>query len=164
VAIGLAIYAQGALYPDDKAVVQTPRGDFVTTPEAAPALQETVDFIRSHTAPGEPILTLPADAGLYFMTGRTPALYDVMFLPGLLDSRADELEAIARLEDERVRYAVISRRRFDGYGYQRFGDDYNRPFAARIVGGRDPVATFGDGVRHGGTNPSSSYAIYRVRY
>lgn len=164
VAIGLAAYAQVALYRDDDAAVQTPRGSFVTRAEAAPALQQTIDFIDSHTAPGEPILALPADAGLHFMTGRAPALYDVMFLPGLLDSRADERNAIARLEGEGVRYAVISRRRFDGYGYERFGVDYNRPFAAWISGGRDPVATFGNGIRQGGTNPSSSYAIYRIRY
>ena len=64
---------------------------------------------RATPHPGEPILALPADAGLSFMTDRPPALYNPMFLPGLLDSRADEVEAIAQLEAEHVRYAVVER-------------------------------------------------------
>jgi hypothetical protein len=162
VAVGLAAYAQAALYPDNSARVDAPRGNFVTTAAAAPALQETIDFITSHTAPGEPILALPADAGLTFMTGRPPALHDVMFLPGLLDSHADELAAISRLEAERVRYAVISARRFDGYGAGRFGLDYNRRLAAWIRAGGAPVATFGDGSRSRGTIPATSFAVYKL--
>ncbi len=104
----------------------------MTTASAAPALQRTIDFIDSHTSPGERTLDLPADAGLNFMTDRPPALYDVMFLPGLLDSRADERKAIARLEREGVRYAVISKRRFDGYGFSRFGVDYNHLLASYV--------------------------------
>ncbi|HEX8929535.1 MAG TPA: hypothetical protein VGA45_11515, partial [Actinomycetota bacterium] len=42
VAFALAAYAQVGLYRDDDATVHTPRGSFVTTAAAAPALQETV--------------------------------------------------------------------------------------------------------------------------
>jgi hypothetical protein len=162
VALGLAAYAQVALYPDDDAAVHTARGSFVTTAAAAPALQRTIDYIASHTSPGEPTLDLPADAGLNFMTDRPPALHDVMFLPGLLDSRADEREAIARLKRKGVRYAVISKRRFDGYGFSRFGVDYNRLLAS-FVERRPPVARFGQGEpAAAGTNPSRSYTIYRI--
>ena len=164
VAIGLIAYAQIGLYRDDSAEVHTPRGSFVSTPEAAPALQGTIDFIDSHTAPGEPILAVPLDSGLHFMTGRPPALYDAMFLPGLLDSRADELAAIARLKAEHVRYAVIDQRRFSGYVFERFGVDYNRLFARWITRGGAPVATFGGPPRVGGTNPSNFYTVYRIRY
>ena len=94
VALGLIAYAQIGLYRDDSATLHTPRGSFVTTPAAAPALQGTIDYIDSHTAPGEKIVAIPLDSGLHFMTGRPPALYNAMFLPGLLDSRQDELEAI----------------------------------------------------------------------
>ncbi len=162
VAIGLAAYAQLALYPDDDATVVTPRGSFVTTAAAAPGLQGTVDFIRTHTEPGEPILALPSDAGLHFMTGRPAALHDVMFLPGLLDSRDDELAAIARLEAEGVRYAIVSERRFDGYGFERFGGDYNHLLAARIQREGGPVATFGAGPAAAGTNPSTAFAVYEL--
>jgi len=162
VAIGLTAYAQIALYPDSSAVVSTARGSFVTTPASAPALQGTVDFIDSHTAPGETILALPTDSGLSFLSDRPAALYDAMFLPGLLDSRADEVAAIARLEAEGTRYAIVDRRRFDGYRYERFGVEYNRVLSAWIHRNGPPVTTFGDGGTVGGTNPATSYSIYRI--
>ncbi|HVD41394.1 MAG TPA: hypothetical protein VNC16_10390 [Solirubrobacterales bacterium] len=162
VAVGLAAYAQVGLYRDDDATVDTPRGSFVTTAAAAPALQETIDFISSHSEPGEPLLAVPSDAGINFMTGRPPALYNPMFLPGLLDTRADELAAIARIDAEGVRYAVVSNRRFDGYGSSYFGGDYNRLLAARIEREGPPVAEFGNGEPAGGTNPATSFAIYEL--
>jgi hypothetical protein len=163
IAIGLAAYAQVGLYRDEGATVNTPRGSFVTTTVAAPGLQATIDFISAHTAPDEPILALPSDAGLNFMSGRPPALYNVMFLPGLLDTRADEVEAIAQLEAEHVRYAIVSGRRFDGYGFQHFGGDYNRLLGARIQREGGPVATFGDSGLAAGTNPSTSFAVYDLQ-
>jgi hypothetical protein len=163
VAVGLAAYAQVGLYRDNDATVSTPRGSFATTTAAAPGLQGTIDFIRTHTAAGEPLLALPSDAGINFMSGRPPALYNVMFLPGLLDTRADEVEAIAQLDAEHVRYAVVSGRRFDGYGFQRFGGDYNRLLDARIKREGGPVATFGDDNLAAGTNPSTSFAIYDLQ-
>ncbi len=162
VALGLAAYAQVGLYRDDDATVSTARGSFVTTAAAAPGLQGTVDFIRTHSAPGEPILALPSDAGLHFMTDRPQALYNVMFLPGLLDTRADEVEAISQLESAGVRYAVISKRRFDGYGFERFGDDYNGLLGDWVRRNGGPVASFGDGADAAGTNPSTSFAVYEV--
>ncbi len=164
VAIGLTAYAQIALYPDSSAAVNTERGSFLTAPASAPVIQETVDYIDSHTAPGEAVLAVPSDSGLNFMTDRPAPLYDAMFLPGLLDSHQDEREAIARLEAENVRYAVVDNRRFVGYRYEHFGSDYNRMFAAWIHRNGAPVATFGNTGAEppGGTNPPTSFEIYRV--
>jgi hypothetical protein len=164
VAIGLAAYAQVALYPDSSAAVHTKRGSFLTTPASAPVVQETIDYIDAHTPPSEPVLAVPSDSGLNFMTDRAAPLYDAMFLPGLLDSRQDEREAIARLEAGHVRYAVIENRRYVGYRYEHFGGDYNRMFAAWIRRNGAPVATFGDTSAEppGGTNPPTSFEIYRI--
>lgn len=164
VAIGLAAYAQIALYPDSSAAVYTKRGSFLTTPASAPVVQETIDYIDAHTPPSEPVLAVPSDSGLNFMTDRAAPLYDAMFLPGLLDSRQDEREAIARLEAEHVRYAVIENRRYVGYRFERFGGDYNRMFASWIRRNGPPVATFGDTSAEppGGTNPPTSFEIYRI--
>src|SRR5262249_31688729 len=159
VALGIAAYAQIALYPDSSAAVKTERGSFLTSPASAPVLQETIDFVDSHTAPGEPILAVPADSGLSFMTDRPAALYDAMFLPGLLDPAADEREAIARLEAEHMRYAIVDNRRFVDYRYELFGIDYNRRLAAWIHRNGGPVASFGGGPRPGGTNPPTSFQI-----
>ena len=162
VAIGLAAYAQVGLYRDNDATVTTPRGSFDTTAAAAPGLQGAIDYIRTHTAPGEPLLAVPSDAGINFMTGRPAALYNPMFLPGLLDTRADEVQAIRELEANGTRYAVVSKRRFDGYGFEYFGGDYNRLLAARIAREGPPVATFGSGPAVGGTNPATSFAVYEL--
>jgi hypothetical protein len=162
VALGLAAYAQVGLYRDDDATVSTPRGNFVTSAAAAPALQQTIDFVRSHTEPGEPLLAAPSDAGINFMTGRPPALYNPMFLPGLLDTRADERAAIAQLDAEHVRYAIVSNRHFDGYGFERFGEDYNRLLMSRIEREGPPLAVFGSGVA-AGTNPSTSFSVYALQ-
>ncbi|HMI69823.1 MAG TPA: hypothetical protein VK510_07490 [Solirubrobacteraceae bacterium] len=165
VAAGMAAYSLIGLYPDQSTAVHTARGTVMMNAQAARAFQPTVDYIERNTRPGEPILAVPADAGLYFMTGRVPALYDVMFIPGLLDSRADEQLAIARLRREGVRLAVVGKRRFVGYGTTTFGADYNRLLAGEITGSGAPVATFGDPSKPaaGGTNPSEAYRIYRLR-
>lgn len=163
VAIGLAAYAQGALYPHEDTIVHTERGSFKTTAAAAPALQGTLNWIDSHTEPGEAVLAVPADAGIDFMSDRRVPLYNPMFLPGLLYDHAEEREAIQRLEAEGVRYAVVDKRNFDNYPHERFGIEYNRPFAAWIERHGAPVAEFGDGARVGGENPATSFAIYDIR-
>jgi hypothetical protein len=162
VAVGLAAYAQVGLYRDQSATVRTPRGSFVTTAAAAPGLQGATDYVDGHTAAGEPLLAVPSDAGIDFMTGRPPALYNPMFLPGLLDSRADELAAIAAIDREQVRYAVVSARRFDGYGFSYFGEDYNRLLAKRIEREGPPVARFGSGLPAAGTNVATRFEVYRL--
>jgi hypothetical protein len=59
---------------------------------------------------------------------------------------------------------VVGERRFVGYGFSRFGVDYNRLLAAEITRGGGPAATFGDpGDTAAGTNPSRAYRIYRLR-
>lgn len=162
VALGLAAYAQVGLYRDDDATVETPRGSFVTSAAAAPGLQATIDFIAANTEPGESLLAVPSDAGINFMTGRPPALYNPMFLPGLLDTTADERGAIAALDAEGVRYAVVSQRRYDGFNFERFGDDYNQLLMARIEREGPPVAVFGAGGAAAGTNPSTAFAVYAL--
>jgi hypothetical protein len=162
VAVALAGYAQVGLYRDNDATVTTPRGSFDTTAAAAPGLQGAIDYISTHTAPGEPLLAVPSDAGINFMTGRPAALYNPMFLPGLLDSRADEVQAIAELESKGVRYAVVSERRFDGYNFSYFGGDYDRLLAARIEREGPPVAKFGSGPPVGGTNAATYFEIYKL--
>ena len=89
----------------------------------------------------------PLDAGLHFMTDRPPALYDAMFLPGLLDSRADELAAIARLEAEGVRYAVIDQRASAATASNTSASNTTSSSPPGSTRGGAPVASFGDGDR-----------------
>ncbi len=163
VAAGIALYATVALYPDKGTVIHTAAGDFVGDNASAGAQQQAIDFLRSHTAPGEPILALPADAGTYFLTDRPQALYENMFLPGLLDTRADERAAIARLKRERVRYALVSNRDTSAFETGRFGIGYNQLLGRYLRSGR-LVATFGDPqAAPGGGNPSQGFRVYALR-
>jgi hypothetical protein len=163
VAAGLALYALVALYPDQDTPVHTARGTVMMPAQAAQAFQPTVDYVERATRPDDPIVSAPSDGGIYFMTGRRPALYNVMFFPGLLDTVADEREAVARIRAEHVRVAVIGAHKLVGFGFTTFGADYNRLFAGELER-NGPVATYGDlkAELPGGTNPARVYRVYRL--
>jgi hypothetical protein len=163
VAAGIALYAVVGLYPDKGTTVHTAAGDYVGDSRSADTQQQAIDFLRGHTAPGEPVLALPADAGIYFLANRPQALYENMFLPGLLDTEADERAAIARLRGEGVRYALVSTRDTSAFETGRFGSGYNQLLGRYLRSGR-LVASFGDlGAAPGGGNPSQGFRIYALR-
>ena len=77
--------------------MRTQRGTFVTDGRAAPALAAVVSAVQERTrARGSRSSPHRRTAAFYFMTDRRPALYELMLLPGLLDSRADELAGDTR--------------------------------------------------------------------
>ena len=162
VAAGIALYAAIALYPDKGTVVHSAAGSYVGDSRSAGAQQQAIDFLRSHTSPGEPVLALPADAGIYFLADRPQALYENMFLPGLLDTEADERAAIARLRQEHVRYALVSNRDTSAFETGRFGSGYDGLLGSYLRSGR-LVATFGDlDAAPGGGNPSQGFRVYAL--
>jgi hypothetical protein len=162
VAGGIALYAAVGLYPDKGTVVRSAAGDYVGDSRSAAAQQQAIDFVRERTAPGEPILALPADAGLYFLSDRPQALYENMFLPGLLDTRADERAAIARLRREGVRYALVSNRDTSAFETGRFGSGYDQ-LLGRYLRSGELVASFGDlAAAPGGGNPSQGFRVYAL--
>jgi hypothetical protein len=159
---GIAVYTHFALVADKTIVVHTAAGSYVGEDHSAVAQQQVLDFVRVHTAPGDAVLALPADGGMPFLSGRRPALYEVMFLPGLLDTRADESAAIARLKREHVRYAVVSARDTSAFDTGAFGTGYDRLLGDYLRSGR-LVATFGD--PHdaaGGGYPSRGFQVYQL--
>ncbi len=163
-AAGLFIYPLAGLYSDNNTEVRTARGTFIANDASAPALQRTLDAIATRTAPGEPILALPADGGTYFMANRPPATYEVMFLPGLIDSAADERRTIARLEREGVNLTVLSARDFSAFGFRSFGSDYDPLLGEWIRTGSRSVARYGDiGKPVAGSYPSAAFTIYERR-
>lgn len=162
VAGGIVLYTTVALYPDKTTTVHTAAGTYIGEDRSATAEQEAIDFVRAHTAPGEPVLALPADAGLYFLTNRPQPLYENMFLPGLLDTRADERAAIARLKREHVHYALLSTRDTSAFDSGRFGSGYDQ-LLGRYLRSGELVATLGDiDAAPGGGNPSQGFRVYRL--
>ena len=163
VAAGLAAYALGGLYAHQTTTVHTPRGTFVTSAAAGPAIEATVRRIDATSRPGEPIFAAPADGGLYFMADRPPALYEVMLLPGLIDSRAEDAAAVARLRREHVTVAAISARDFSLWGTPTFGVDYDPLLGAYLRGSASATRRIGD-LTHpaGGTNPSKGFTVVHL--
>ncbi len=163
-AVGLVLYPLIGLYSDNNTEVRTARGSFIANDASAPALQKTLDLIDARTKPGEPILALPSDGGVYFMADRPPATYEVMFLPGLLDSVADERRTIKRLEERGVRLTALSSRDFSAFGFREFGVDYNRLLASWIKHRLRVIATFGDVDKPvAGSYPSAAFTVYERR-
>lgn len=163
VAAGLAAYALGGLYVHENTAVHTPRGTFVTTAEAAPAIQAALRQIDSLTSPGQRILAAPVDGGLYFMSGRRPALRELSLLPGLIASPAEERAAIARLRRDRVTLAVIGARDFSSWGSRTFGLDYD-PLLGKYL---RTHATAGEILGTlsnppGGTYPSQGFTVLHL--
>ena len=164
VAAGLAAYALGGLYVHETTTVHTPRGSFITTAAAAPALQAAVRQIDAQTRPGQPILAAPTDGGLYFMSNRPPALYELTVLPGLIATPAEERAAVAHMRGEGVALAVLGARDLSIWGKPTFGVSYNPLLGAYIRGAArttETVGTLADPV--GGTNPSHGFTIVPLR-
>ncbi len=163
VAVGLAAYALGGLYIHENTPVHTPRGTFMTSAAAAPAIEAAVRTIDASTPPGRPILAAPVDGGLYFMSDRHPALYELSLLPGLLATPAEERAAIARLRAEHVTLAVLGARDFSAWGTPTFGVSYASLLGAYLRGAATSTRTIGtltDPV--GGTNPSHGFTLMRL--
>ncbi len=163
-AFALVVHAWVGLYRKQDAPVRTLRGTYLARQPAAREIQRTVDLVLARSPRDSTLLALPDDPGLYFFTARRPALYEITFLPGTLDSKADELEAIARLERQRTPLVVLGARRFDQYGYPQIGVDYNRVLMAYVRRAYRTIAVFGD-VTHPPRNsmPSQAFTVFERR-
>ncbi len=163
VAAGLFAYATVGLYRHETTTVHTARGSFVTTAAAAIPLQQTVRAIDVETRPSDRILAAPADGGIYFMANRRPALYEVMFLPGLISGPADEAAAIAQMRREHVPLVAIGARDFSLWGTPTFGVNYDKligNFLTWATSSKTSYGTFTDPAA--GTNPSRGFQLIRL--
>jgi hypothetical protein len=165
IALGLATYAVGGLYRHDTTAVHTARGTFVTTAAAAAAVQTAIDRIDADTTPGQPIFTAPTDGGLYFMSDRRPALYDLALLPGLIATPAEQRAAIARLRHEHVSLAVIAARNLSVWSTPTFGVDYDKILGEYLRSSASSSTVAGSLSRPvGGTIPSNGFTIRRLNW
>lgn len=160
----LVTHAYVGLFRDNNSTIDTVRGSYVASDRAAAAIQGTVDLVRERTDPADTVLVLPDDPGLHFMADRRPALYETTFLPGTLDSVADERQAIRRLERTGAPLVVIGARRFDQYGLPEIGVHFNRVLIRYVRQGYRPLRSFGDvDDPPRGSAPSEAFEVYARR-
>jgi 4-amino-4-deoxy-L-arabinose transferase-like glycosyltransferase len=103
--------------------ITTPRGTFHTTANIGPAYREALDFIATHTQPGEAIAVLPEGSDLAFFSVRQMPLRHQILIPGLMSAH-DEAAAIELLEQQQVRYVLIVNRPMREFGAVAFGRDF----------------------------------------
>jgi hypothetical protein len=85
-----------------------------------------------------------------------------MFLPGLLESRADERAPIDRLIRRRVRYAIVSTRDTAAFDIGRFGSGYNRLLSAYLRSGRLAASIGRPDQAAGGGYASKGFRVYEL--
>ncbi len=143
-------------------MVRSAHGEFATTPAAAPALQGTIDFLRSHTRPGEAFLSIPY-GGLYYLVDRPSPLYNLAFLPGDVASATEQRATIAQVQRKRLRYVVLGNARFDAWGKPQIGIDYDRLLIGYVNREYRLVRSFGAFASTAGGPLSEAYRIYERR-
>jgi len=164
--IAVALAGQGYLgrYRDHSVEIASARGSYLAAVPAAPQVRATLAEIARRTRPGTPILVLPDDGGLHFLSDRPPALRDLTYLPGSLYPVARERGAIAGRRRGRPPLVVVGARHFDAYGFEGVGVDYNRELIAFVTSAYEPVATFGDFDDPPRTaTPSEAFRVYALR-
>jgi 4-amino-4-deoxy-L-arabinose transferase-like glycosyltransferase len=103
--------------------VRAPRGHLFMPRRVGEAVSDALDFIASQTAPGEAIVVVPEGSDLVFLSGRRSPLRHQILIPGLMSER-DEQQAIARIEQERIRFVLIVNRPMREFGAEAFGRDF----------------------------------------
>jgi hypothetical protein len=143
--------------------VHAARGTFLEPRSAAVALQGTLDFLRARTHPGEPIVVLPNDAGVYFLAGLKPAIHEPTVFPGILDSAA-QARTIAQLQRVRPRFVVIAARVFSDFPQRYFGVEYGQQLMASIERDYTLAATFSPGGHVVQSSaPAERFSVYELR-
>lgn len=103
--------------------IATPRGTFHTAASIGPAYREALDFLATHTQPGEAVAVLPEGSDLTFFSDRRMPLRHQILIPGLM-SAGDESAAIKVLGLGEVRYVLIVNRPMREFGAVAFGSDF----------------------------------------
>ncbi|MEP6787423.1 MAG: glycosyltransferase family 39 protein [Acidobacteriota bacterium] len=122
--------------------IAAPRGTTVVENDTGPVIDATLKFIEANTAVDETIAVLPEGNDLAFLTGRRIDLRYETLDPGFL-SQQGELDAIAALKRDNVRYIFILNRPMTEFGATAFGRDFYQSFGNWIEENYEVVEVFG---------------------
>ncbi|HSQ19904.1 MAG TPA: hypothetical protein VLR92_05970, partial [Blastocatellia bacterium] len=120
----------------------TDRGTIVTVSDLGQSINEAIGFIKSETAPDEPVAVMPEGTSLNFFTDRPNPLREEITTPGYLD-RAGEERAIRQLIQSNTRFVLVANRATSEFGAEAFGRDYCRNLMHWIEQNFEACAVFG---------------------
>jgi hypothetical protein len=99
-------HTQGPRWKDTSPVNISVLAGMRTSPEQARVLEDTVDWIKQNSKPGEKIFVYPWDILLYYFSDRLPATYDT-FLYFEIFNRPILIRVLRDLEKNKPRIAVV---------------------------------------------------------
>ncbi len=122
--------------------ITAPYGTVIVETDTGPEIEATLKFIQANTAERETIAVLPEGNDLAFLTGRRINLRHQVLIPGFM-SKQDELDAIAALKRDNVRYIFIPDRAMREFGSVAFGRDFYQTLGNWIEENYETVEVFG---------------------
>ena len=118
------------------------RGTLYADRTSGAAIDEAMRFIEANTEVGEFISVIPEGNDIAFMTGRRINFRHQVLIPGFL-SQQDELDAIAALKRDNVRFIFVPNRAMREFGYFEFGKDFYQTLGSYIEDNYEIVKVFG---------------------
>ena len=131
----IAVAGAGLVAKDARAEswrVRGQEGTLAALPADATVFVSALHWIEEGTAPGQPVLLAPQLTALYTISGRTDPVPTISLLPNALPTAAAQRAAIAQLDRQPIRLAIIDERSYPEYGHTRFGESFDRLVAAWI--------------------------------
>jgi hypothetical protein len=122
--------------------IEARRGRLYGERFSAPAIAEALNFIEENTSLGETIGVMPEGSDLAFLTGRRIDQRHQVMIPDFM-SEQDELNAIAALERDGVRYIFVPNRAMREFGKTEFGTDFYQKLGVWINANFALERTFG---------------------
>jgi hypothetical protein len=104
----------------------TDRGTIRVSKNVAANYQIAIAFMKEKAALGQPVMSIPEDTSLYFLSETDCPIRVLSFTPGTLAPGKMTKEVIGEIEHAHVRYLIWSNRIFPEYGVPTFGWDYDR--------------------------------------
>lgn len=104
----------------------TERGIIRVSKNVAENYQTAIAFMKDNAAHSQPVLSIPEDTSLYFLSETHCPIRVLSFTPGTLSPGKMTDEVIREIELAQVRYLIWSNRVFPEYGVPTFGSDYDR--------------------------------------
>jgi hypothetical protein len=131
--LGLACLAVAALYSAkfsadsfDRVPLVTERGTVFVSSQVAENYRAAIRLMKQEAAAGRPVLSVPEDTSLYFLSGTEAPSRLYFFAPGMLVPGKMTRDVIREIDQKPLRYVLWSNRNFSDYGVSRFGTDFDQ--------------------------------------